>query len=373
MKVLVDATAIPANLAGVGRYVDDLLPALAAEGVQLSIVAREDHAEHFAQTLPGARVVNLGHQVDRRPARMAWEQLGFPQYIQTSGCDVVLSPHYTMPLRHSLPVVVTLHDATFFTMPEVHEPIKRYFFQGATKNAVRRAGALVVPSIATRDEVIREAGGRPEQFFVAYHGVDTERFHPVDGADAARVAAALGVEPGRYIAFLGTLEPRKNVPALIRGWVEAFRDMPEPPPLVLAGMKGWDEEISALLASVPSHMRVVTPGYLPLEDLAGFLAGALVLAYPSKGEGFGLPVLEAMACGACVLTTPVLSLPEVGGDAVAYCDTSDHDIARGLRELYDDPKKRETLGRAGRERASEFTWKRSAEVHIRAFEAAIGN
>ena len=370
MKVLVDATAIPANLAGVGRYVDDLLPALAAEGVELSIVARGVHAEHFAQSVPAARVANLGESVDRRPERMLWEQIGFPRYIRTSGCDVVLSPHYTMPMVHSLPVVVTLHDATFFTMPEVHEPAKRYFFRLATKNAVRRADALVVPSQATRDEVLREAGGVRQKFHVAYHGVDTERFHPVDEAERVRVARSLNVEPGEYVAFLGTLEPRKNVPALIRGWIKAFRDVAQPPPLVLAGMKGWDEEIARLFESVPSHMRVITPGYLPLEDLPGFLSGALVLAYPSLGEGFGLPVLEAMACGSCVLTTRILSLPEVGGDTVAYCGTSDRDIAAGLRELHGDPARRQTLGAAARVRADEFSWKRSALVHIEAFEAA---
>ncbi|MDO4888422.1 MAG: glycosyltransferase family 1 protein [Actinomycetaceae bacterium] len=370
MHVLVDATAIPDNLAGVGRYVDDLLPALT--GVRISIVARGVHAAHFARKVPGARILDVGGALDSRLARMRWEQTTFPAIARASGCDVQLSPHYTMPVRHVLPTVVTLHDATFFTMPEVHERTKRVFFRAATRYAVRHADALVVPSLATRDEVIAATGvnGRKDDFFVAYHGVDTGRFHPVPPADAERVAAGLGVPAGGYVAFLGTLEPRKNVPALIRGWVRAFEDWTQPPPLVLAGMKGWDASIEEVVARVPQHMRIVTPGYLPLEDLPGFLSGAMILAYPSLGEGFGLPVLEAMACGACTLTTPILSLPEVGGQAVAYCGTSHEEIAAELVALAGDPARRAALGRAAIERAAGFTWAASARSHVEAFEHA---
>ena len=108
------------------------------------------------------------------------------------------------------------------------------------------------------------------------------------------------------------------MPNLIRGWVAAVADRPDPPALVIAGGQGHDDEIDQAVAEVPAHLRLLRPGYLRFADLPGFLGGALVAAYPSYGEGFGLPVLEAMACGAPVLTTPRLSLPEVGGDAVAY-------------------------------------------------------
>ena len=328
MKGLLDATAIPADLGGVGRYVDDLVPELIACGVNLAMAVQQRDVAHFSAKVPRAHLFPVSQSMESRGARMAWEQTGLPALIHRIRPDVLHSPHYTFPALHQVPVVVTLHDATFFSHPQAHSPLKQKFFTSAIRRAVRRADALVVPSQATRDETIKYAGGDPERFHVAYHGVDTSVFHPVDDAERARVAASLGLEGRRYIGFLGTLEPRKNVPNLVRAWIDVFRDCEDAPALVLAGGPGWDEDIEPALAQVPRHLNVLRPGYLPLEDLPGFLSGCEILAYPSIGEGFGLPVLEAMACGAAVLTTRELSLPEVGGDAVAYCGS---DLRPGAR------------------------------------------
>jgi glycosyltransferase involved in cell wall biosynthesis len=371
VRVLIDATAIPADRGGVGRYLDDLVPALAATSLEVVVVAQQRDVAGFAAAAPRARVVAAPAAASRRPVRMLWEQTALPLLARRTRSDVLLSPHYTAPALSPVPIVVTLHDATFFSHPGLHTPLKRRFFRAATRLAVRRAAALVVPSRATRDEVVRFAGGDPGRFVVAYHGVDADRFHPVGAAEVARARAAAGV-PGPYVAFLGTVEPRKNVPALIRGWVAAVEGLPAPPALVIAGARGWDAEVDAEVERVPAHLQLVRTGYLPLADLAGFLAGSEVVAYPSLGEGFGLPVLEAMACGAAVLTTDRLSLPEVGGDAVAYTGTAADEIAHALRDLLADPERRRELGTAARRRAATFTWAESAAAHVRAFDAAVG-
>ena len=373
IRVLLDGTAIPADLGGVGRYVDDLVPELVDQGVDLTMAVQERDAEHFATRLPSARIIPISRRFESRPARMAWEQTGLPKLIRKVRPDVLHSPHYTCPQFPGVPVVITLHDATFFSHPQAHSPLKQKFFTSAIRRAVRRADALVVPSQATRDETIKYAGGDPERFHVAYHGVDTSVFHPVDDAERARVAASLGLEGRRYIGFLGTLEPRKNVPNLVRAWIDVFRDCEDAPALVLAGGPGWDEDIEPALAQVPRHLNVLRPGYLPLEDLPGFLSGCEILAYPSIGEGFGLPVLEAMACGAAVLTTRELSLPEVGGDAVAYCGSDVQAIARGLVVLDAQPERRRALGVAALERAAEFTWRASAQAHVEAYRAVLAH
>jgi glycosyltransferase involved in cell wall biosynthesis len=131
--------------------------------------------------------------------------------------------------------------------------------------------------------------------------------------------------------------------------------------------------VDTAIAGVPDHLTVIRPGYVPLDDLSGFLGGAEVVAYPSLGEGFGLPVLEAMACGATVLTTERLALPEVGGDTVAYCDIDEASIAKRLRQLLDDPRERQRLSSLALQRAAQFTWGRAADIHLEVFRAAAAS
>ena len=147
-------------------------------------------------------------------------------------------------------------------------------------------------------------------------------------------------------------------------------DLDDPPALVLGGGGGWSDEVDAAVAAVPPHLRLIRPGYLRFSDLPGFLGGAEVVAFPRRGEGFGLPVLEAMACGAPVLTTHCTSLPEVGGEAVAYTEPEAEAIRDALRALLDDPARRESLGEAGYARSQEFTWAASAEAHIASYRRA---
>jgi glycosyltransferase involved in cell wall biosynthesis len=209
---------------------------------------------------------------------------------------------------------------------------------------------------------------------VVYHGVDTDRFHLPSPEEVAAVRRRLGLGNTPYVAFLGALEPRKNVPALIRGFTRASQLLAngyDPPALVLAGQPGWDDQVERALAAVPHRVRVIRAGYLPLGELSGFLGGAAVVAYPSLGEGFGLPVLEAMAAGAAVLTTRRLAIPEVGGDAVAYCGIEAADIAAGIVELFEDPARRAELSAAAQRRAKEFSWAASAAHHREVYGNAM--
>ena len=369
-RVLVDATSVPADRGGVGRYLDGLLGALAAHtDIDLSVVCQRTDLERYSRMLPTSQVLAAPAAAAHRPARLAWEQTGLPLLAQQVGASVLHSPFYTCPLRAGCPVTVTVHDATFFTEPEHYEKSRGTFFRSAIKTSLRRADRVIVPSKATRDELIRLLDADPTRIDVAYHGVDHTAFHLPAAEEKARVRARLGLTTD-YVAFLGAKEPRKNVPNLIRGWIKAVHDMPEPPALVIAGGQGHDEEIDRVAGEVPAHLRLLRPGYLRYADLPGFLGGAVLCAYPSHGEGFGLPVLEAMACGAAVLTTPRLSLPEVGGDAVAYTKPDAESIGTDLRALLEDPARRSQLGSAALTRAKEFSWTSSAEAHVAAWNRA---
>lgn len=369
--MLLDATAIPVDRGGVGRYLDALAPELVRQGLDLVVVAQAEQRDAMAALLGGARVVAAPAAVARRPVRLAWEQIGLPALVRRVGADVLHSPHYTLPRLAGVPVVVTLHDAIFFSDPGLYSPVKARFFQRAIRTAVRRASRLVVPSAATRDEVLRYAGGAGERFVVAPHGVDPTVFAPPSAEGRRLAREAIGLPDGEYVAFLGTLEPRKNLSRLVRAWVDVAQRRPDPPALVLAGGRGWDSELDAVVADVPDGLVLRRPGYLPLESISGYLAEATVVAYPSLGEGFGLPVLEAMACGAAVLTTRRLSLPEVGGDAVEYCEPDESSIADGLERLLDDGRHRAELGAAALERAAGFTWAAAAQAHVRAYREAL--
>lgn len=370
-RVLVDATAVPADRGGVGRYVDGLIGTLGAAGTDLAVVCQRSDAERFSRLAPGTDVVAGPSAISHRPARLAWEQTGLPLVAQQVGAQVIHSPYYTMPLHASVPVVVTVHDVTFFSEPELHSAVRAGFYRSATRTAVRRAARVIVPSQATRDELVRLLEADPGTIDVVRHGVDLATFHPPTEAEKRRVSDRLGLHGRPYIAFLGVLERRKNVPDLVRGWVEAVDGLDEPPALVLAGSSGWDDGVDQAIAEVPAHLKIVRPGFLRPADLPGLLGGAMIIAYPSKAEGFGLPVLEAMACGAPVMTARRLSLPEVGGDAVEYTEPDTASIASCLRMLIDDPERRAALSRSATARAHEFTWADSAAAHLRTYELAV--
>jgi glycosyltransferase involved in cell wall biosynthesis len=371
-SVLLDATAVPADRGGVGRYVDGIVGALARTDADLALVCQRLDAERYERLAPNANVVAGPGAIAHRSARLAWEQTGLSLVAEQVKADLIHCPAYTMPIAAGRPVVVTIHDATMFTSPEFLPALRGTFLRSATRTALRRSARCIVPSKATRNELVRLLDADATRVDVAYHGVDTETFHPPSEHEIQKVSNRLGLHGQPYVAFLGALEPRHNVPGLIRAWVAAARERPDPPALVLAGGAGWDDAVDQAITEVPAHLRLVRPGYLRYQDLRGFLGGALVVAYPSFGEGFGLPVLEAMACGAPIVTTHRLSLPEVGGDAVHYVEPDVQSLSAGLELLLDDEERRRRLGAAAHRRSREFTWEASAEAHLAIWARAVG-
>ncbi|WP_217999706.1 glycosyltransferase family 4 protein [Curtobacterium ammoniigenes] len=368
LSVLLDATSIPPTRGGVARYISGLLRGLEDAGFLVDVVAKPDDVAWLRAQAPAHRYLAAPEAVRRRPVRFVWEQLVLPRLVARLGATTLHSPHYTFPIAIADRTVVTLHDATFFSDPAAHSRLKVMFFRFWTRFARRAARALVTPSAATAAELDRTANPTAVPTVVAHLGVDLETFHRPSPDERAAFAERLGLTADAgWIAFLGTIEPRKQVPALIAAHRACGEADSATPPLIVAGGMGWDQEARNLLeqaGNVPGRpVRAV--GYLPIEDLAAFLGGATIVVYPSIAEGFGLPVLEAMATGGNVLTTRRLAIPEVGGDAVSYAEPSADALAEAMRALLDEDAGSTARRRsAAHARAAEFTWRRCAEAHL---------
>jgi glycosyltransferase involved in cell wall biosynthesis len=370
--VLLDATSIPADSGGVGRYLRELVPELARrDDVVLHVACQHRDVPWLAQDAPGAELHPVPRSTTSVARRLLWEQTALPRLARRVRADVVHSPHYTMPLFVRAARVVTLHDATFFSHPELHGRLKGPFFRAWIRLASRRADRCIAPSRATADEVGRWAGAPARPIAVSFHGVDTGRYGPASRALEPEMREALSIGDAPYLAFVGTIEPRKNVGPLLDATTRLAERRPDlAPRLLLAGGRGWDEAVVERLEAAAPSAPYRWLGYVDERFLPSFLASSAVVAYPSVGEGFGLPVLEALASGVPVVTTDVLAAPEVGGDVAVYCAPDASAIERTLEALLDDEPLRADLGRRGRERALTFTWRRTADEHAAVYVAA---
>ena len=361
-QVCLDGTAVPASPGGAGRYVLDLASALARRNdVYVSLVCRRGDGGRW-RALGLTSVAELAPE--RRPMRLVWEQRRLPEVLEALAVDVHHAPHYTMPARAGRPVVVTVHDLSFVDHPEWHERSKAIFFRRALRRAARRADALVAVSRRTADR-LRELYAPRAPVYVIPHGVDHERFRPVPEAAEADTAALqrAGVSPP-YIAFVGTFEPRKDVPTLVRAFARLAPSRPDLT-LLLAGAPGWGaRQVEDAIASTGLSGRIRRPGYVDEDDKPALLRRAAAVAYPSLEEGFGLPALEALACGAPLVTTADSVMSDVVGDAALLVPSGDPDaLAGALESCLDDEAQRRHRRELGLSVAARHTWETSAAAH----------
>lgn len=373
MRVLLDVSAVPAQPVGAGVYVINLAGALVRAGdAEVHLLTRHGDAGRWGAIAPGAAVHPL--VPDARPLRLAWEQLRGPAVVRDTGADVWHGPHYTLPLGVPARRVVTVHDMTFFDHPQWHERSKVLFFRRMTRAAVHRADAVVAVSETTAARV-RDLLAPRAPVLVAPHGVDHDRFSPPprpgrpEGADAAVLDAA-GVAPP-FLAFVGTLEPRKNVPGLVAAFAAVAAGHPDLR-LVIAGHEGWGAaEVSDAVARSRVAHRVLRLGYAPAELVPALYRHAAAVVYPSFAEGFGLPALEALACGAPLVTTTGTAMAEVAGEAAVLVPPGDVDrLAASIERVLTDQSLAARLRGAGPQVAARYTWEACARAHVEAYEAA---
>jgi glycosyltransferase involved in cell wall biosynthesis len=275
-----------------------------------------------------------------------------------------------LPLATNVPGVVTVHDLSFVRAPETLPPLKRVYLTRLCAASVARARAVIAVSRQTAQDIEHYFGAPRSKVRVIYNGVAPE-FSPGGRGQSEQFRQAKAL-PARYLLYLGTLEPRKNLERLVRAfglWRYSAGDAAADVKLVLAGGKGWYyDTIFAQVESLGLAEAVLFPGYIPPAELPGWYRAAEAFVYPSLFEGFGLPLLEAMACGIPVICSQAASLLEVTGDAALTVPAGDETgLANAIQLLCGQPALAAELRRRGLEQAAKFSWQHSANQTIQVY------
>ncbi len=342
--------------AGISQYITGLI-----QGLQQADPTGDYTVYTGRLRLPAGFLTASGFRVSATPlpignpfARILWEQAVLPHALASSDADLLHASAFVSPIAWPGRTVVTVYDLSFLLYPEHFNRANRAYLTVMTGRSVRRATRVAAISNSTRNDVIRLLGVPEGKVDVVTPALDPRMVSPApEAVEAFRRAKGL---PARFILYVGTMEPRKNVATLVKAFASARQSLPETR-LVIAGGRGWGgDQVFEEVARLRVSELVDFPGYLPREDLALWYAAAWVFAYPSVYEGFGLPVLEAQACGTPVVCSDVSSLPEAGGGAALLVAPGDVDaLARALVRACQDETLRSDLCSQGLAHAAQFT------------------
>jgi glycosyltransferase involved in cell wall biosynthesis len=369
-RILINAMVMGQTKAGVGRFASELLCAL-------SDLDRDN--EYIVYTTEfGKQQLRLGpnfavHALDLpRPVRLAWEQLVLPLLVRRHKADLLHGQGFTLPMVTAARSIVTIYDMTWFSHGATHERIKAVYFRALIPMSLRRADHVLTISESARHDVIAMFPELTGKVTAALGGVAQVFFSSPQQAQTDAVLQQYGI-PRPFILSVGMIQPRKNLPRLIEAFALQKRDALKPHVLVVCGGKGWQfDEVFNVVEALGLREHVIFTGFVPDEDLLHLYSACDAFAYPSLYEGFGLPVVEAMAAGAPVLTSNNSSLREVAGDAALLCDPlSVEDISDKLGHLVTDRNARRELIAKGRVRARAFTWHETAVHTLAAYRKVL--
>lgn len=374
MHIAIDAqllnTAHTYRGAGVSIYSQNLLHALGKQPNRHRFTVFLNDAD---VAVPGMEMRRTRWPAHQPLARILWEQSALPLALIREDADLVHGLVNVLPLATTVPGVVTVHDLSFLRMPERFPLAKRIYLGQLCRWSVQRARRIIAVSRQTADDLIGFFGVSAGKIEVVYNGV-ADRFAP-GVAPGPDFRAENGL-PDRFLLYVGTLEPRKNLERLIEAfaqWRAAAPLQDQDVALVLAGAQGWFyEQIFARVNALNLAPVVHFPGFVPADALPHWYRAALAFVYPSLFEGFGLPVLEAMACGAPVLCSRAPSLLEVAGDAALTFPAEETDaLAAALTQIIGDASLRQDLGQRGLAQARRFSWDRCAAETLAVYEDVV--
>ncbi len=368
MRIALDARLTHYSSGGISEYIRQLarrLPALDSQNQYLIL-----HAHKAAGRLPlpvGARMVKCF-----TPAHHSLERSSLTLELLPRRPRLLHSMDFIAPRGGPWRSVITIHDLTFLRFPQFLTPQSLRYYNHQIGASVRRADAILADSDATRTDILELLRVPPEKVTTAHLAAD-ERFFPQPEEVVASARARLDL-PHHYLLFVGTFEPRKNIATLLHAYADLRSRHADAPPLLLVGNPGWlFESTEALLAEIGLRGTVIFRSNLPAEDLPALYTGATALILPSYYEGFGFPVLEAMACGTAAIIAERASLPEIAGDAALSCDPDrPESITEAMSRVLFDDSLRTTLGQKGLQRADEFSWEKCCTQTLKVYRRVLG-
>lgn len=372
MRIGLDGIPLADLRTGIGHYTFELALALAllAPSDEFELVSPFPfHTELSHQTLPAnlrARRVNVNLLSKR------WWAVGLPAYVRRAAYTLFHGTNYDIPLWNRCPTVLTIHDLSVLLHPELHPARVGRRARRRLPIMARAADMIITATTEGKRELCEHLNVEPERVAVTPYA-PRRNFQPQAVEQTVEVRRRLGIED-EFLLFVGTIEPRKNLLTLARAYEEVLRRNSSRPQLVIAGREGWlMDELFSYIRRAGLSDRLRLTGYLSEDDLAALYSSCRAFIFPSLYEGFGLPPLEAMACGAPVITSRIRSIMEVVGDAAHLVEPRDAKaLAESIIQLLEDERERERLSRRGRERAREFTWEKTAARTLELYRQVIG-
>ena len=357
LRIGLDGTPLLGQRSGVGNYTGRLLAALMRENPEWEFLLYSNRPLGKLEAALG-RATPVYNRISSR--RLLWMHCLLPAAIRRSQPQLCHFPNSMAPFWQKRPFVLTIHDASLFLHSQYHPPARLLSIRFALPWLARRAAAIITVSRSARDDLLRTLNIPAEKVHVIYEAA-ASRFQPVTDAACLKALRRKYDLPPDFLLYVGTLEPRKNLHRLVRSLKEIRRNGFRHP-LVLVGADGWKmEELHAEIERLELKDAIRFTGYVPTKDLPGLFSLATLFVFPSLYEGFGLPPLEAMACGTPVLTSNCTSLAEICGGGAYLVDPRDEQaLAAGMMELLTDEEMRRDLGERGRLHARQFSWTNAA-------------
>jgi glycosyltransferase involved in cell wall biosynthesis len=370
MRVGLDGIPLASPKTGIGHYTFELAHALARiaptdEFQLISPVAMTALTKDDAGDLP------LNLQAVKAKKRLSWWALGLPTYGNKNQLELFHGTNYEIPLWGGFPKILTIHDVSVLLHGETHTGANVRRARRRLPLMVKAATMIITATESVKREICEHLRVEPDKVAVTPYAARSQ-FRPTSSQQAAEVKKRLGVED-EFVLFVGTIEPRKNLITLVKAFAELLRTTDLQPQLVIAGRKGWlTEELFSYVATSQVKDRILFLGYVSDTDLTALYSSCKAFVYPSLYEGFGLPPLEAMACGAPVISSRIPTIMETVGAAAKLVAPQDvHGLAESLTELLKDENQRRQLSALGLQRSQEFTWEGTARSTLEVYNEAL--